>query len=298
MKGRKNEIKSKMVVTGPIEAFKDTNSMKNFLVHHVRENPNMYISKTINTDKKSNITLHNAGFDLLKELKIIDKTSSIMPDDILKIFKDKLLVDLYVEIEHKFDEWLSNYYLTENNFFAFVKWIDSVLSIIPTNKTDYLIADGFMSQYSHFHAFISQLDEVSSSEVRDKFPIIYTSYIEYKLNNKPIFSNISDAKPMILKWYSKIEKLQNFGEIDFYSPGSRQDILNNPDIASHEHWQTHVDDKYQESINSTELILSRWIINIVYEKMILMNFSILKKYVMNYILTMEHHPEYLGGMNE
>ena len=85
------------------------------------------------------------------------------------------------------------------------------------------------------------------------------------------------------------EKLILEKKIDFYSPHTRQEYLVLDKFASPEHRKTVVDDDFQVYFQySVPIISARWIINIIYEKMILMGFTVLEKFFMNYCLTKRH----------
>lgn len=87
----------------------------------------------------------------------------------------------------------------------------------------------------------------------------------------------------------KVQKLILERKIDFYSPHTRHEYIIADQFASPEHRETVVEDKYQKYFQySIPIISARWIINIIYEKMILMDFTILEKYFMNFCLSKRH----------
>ncbi|MDB6222843.1 hypothetical protein, partial [Lactobacillus amylovorus] len=194
---------------------------------------------------------------------------------------------LYVFLEQFFDDYFFDNYFKDNNLIKFINVVDELLSYIPKEIIqNEIINDGYRCQSSHYHAFISKLDKTVKDKVNIRF-----SKLEEKIDCSEFcsFNKNENLKQFVNEVVQIVQKLVLEKKIDFYSPHTRQEYLIIDRFASPEHRETVVDDEYQVYFQySVPIITARWIINIIYEKMILMDFTVLEKFFMNYCLTKRH----------
>lgn len=260
---------------------------KRLLIETRKNNPNSYICKT-KEDNQKLIQIFNVSNIILNN-KVKTKISI---DSTKHFFQNDAQYQLYVFLEQFFDNYFfNNYffnnYFKDNDLIRFINIVDELLSYIPKeiiqNK---VINDGYRCQSSHYHAFVSKLDKTTKEKVDVRF-----SKLEQKVNclwSSPVNKN-KNLRQLVNKVVQTIQKLILEKKIDFYSPHTRQEYLIADQFASPEHRETVVDDEFQAYFQySVPIISARWIINIIYEKMILMDFTILEKFFMNYCLTKRH----------
>ena len=129
--------------------------------------------------------------------------------------------------------------------------------------------------------------------------LLFLMFKEINLrNHSSLHKLFYSLKEFVKSIYLEIQSLLVRKKIDYFSPSSRNEEIKKDNFASWIHKETILNDKYQSSINTAEVITARWIVNIIYEKMILLDFSVLEKYFMNYVLSYIHHPDYYEGKNE
>lgn len=255
---------------------------KEWLIEMKKHNPNSYICKTKEGNQKI-IQVFNVS-SIIFDSKLKTK---IITDSTRSFFQNNDQYHLYLFLEQFFDDYFFNNYFKDNNLVKFIDLIDELLSYIPEETIqNKVINNGYICQFSHYHAFISKLDEYTKKEVCTKF-----SLLEQKVNHlRSNFPNKNnDLKYAVNEVIQTVQKLILEKKIDFYSPHTRQEYLVLDKFASPEHRKTVVDDDFQVYFQySVPIISARWIINIIYEKMILMGFTVLEKFFMNYCLTKRH----------
>ncbi len=255
---------------------------KEWLIKMRKNNPNSYICKNKINNKKliqvfnvSNIITN----DKLKTKVRVDKTKTY--------FQNHAQYQLYVFLEQFFDNLFFDNYFRDNDLIEFINNIDDLPSYIPEEKIqDKVVNNGYICQSSHYHAFISKLNKSTQEEVYITFSKL-EQQAKYLESNS--FKKNNDFKYLVNEVVKKVQKLILERKIDFYSPHTRHEYIIADQFASPEHRETVVEDKYQKYFQySIPIISARWIINIIYEKMILMDFTILEKYFKNFCLSKRH----------
>lgn len=282
---------------------KITKRQKEIIHSFYKQQREAYVIKQKDKEsKKEIIKIENADTIILPPDNVISNmTISENEENIMSFFKTPTLFSLYLQIENYFDQRLFKNYFERGYLFDFIQAIDELLSYIPKKKGITVTNDGYLSQYSHFLAFFSSLDNSSKEEVKVKFPQLTKEYKEWTKSNRKDNQYIDltfSCKEFVKSIYLEIQSLLVRKKIDYFSPSSRNEEIKKDNFASWIHKETILNDKYQSSINTAEVITARWIVNIIYEKMILLDFSVLEKYFMNYVLSYIHHPDYYEGKNE
>ena len=255
---------------------------KAWLIEMRKRNPDSYICKT-KEDNQKLIQVFNVS-NIISNNKLKTKISV---DLAKQYFQNDDQYQLYVFLEQFFDDYFFDNYFKDNNLIKFINVVDELLSYIPKEIIqNEIINDGYRCQSSHYHAFISKLDKTVKDKVNIRF-----SKLEEKIDCSEFcsFNKNENLKQFVNEVVQIVQKLVLEKKIDFYSPHTRQEYLIIDRFASPEHPETVVDDEYQVYFQfSVPIITARWIINIIYEKMILMDFTVLEKFFMNYCLTKRH----------
>lgn len=276
---------------------KITKRQKEIILSFRNQQENAYISKSKNKeDNKEIIKIENANTIIIPHNNYISNMIvKEANENYISFFKNTCLFSLYVQIEKYFDSLLCKNYFERGYLFDFIQAIDKLLSYIPIKKGITVINDGYLSQYSHFFAFFESLDIDSKAEIRKQFPQLTQKYKNWVRNNKvnnQYEDLISKGENFVNRIYSEIQVLIADKKINFFSPSSLEEEIKKDNFATWAHKEALTNKKYQKSINTAEVITARWLVNVIYEKMILLDFSVLEKFFMNYVLSYIHHPEY------
>lgn len=262
--------------------FKNDQEIESFkaeLLSLNNKNAESYFLKSKAKHNSLKISLMNLSDDVSTRCNQMRTIISI--DDSKQYFQNSEQYKLYLYLENWFDEQLKKYYFTQNNLFEFINWVDKLLSKVPVTKNIEVIENGYVSQWSHLYAFLNSLTVKQRREIIDQFELFYVN------NNNNSVLNASSS--IALDTIEKVEFMIAHGKLDFYSPSTREEQIAANSFASYYHKRTVLDDQSQkQAIKSSTLTLSRWLVNLVYEKMILMNFTILEKYFMNFCLVKRH----------
>ncbi|MCO6524061.1 MAG: hypothetical protein J6562_03440 [Candidatus Schmidhempelia sp.] len=254
-------------------------SFKTELLNLNNKNLESYFLKSKAKHDSLKISLMNLSDDVSTRYNQMRTIISV--DDSKKYFQNFEQYKLYLYLENWFDKQLKKYYFTQNNLFEFINWVDKLLSKVPVTKNIEDIKNGYVSQWSHLYAFLNSLTVKQRREIIDQFELFYVNN-----NNSSV---LKASSSIALDTIEKVEFMIAHGKLDFYSPSTREEQIATNSFASYYHKRTVLDDQSQKiAIKSSTLTLSRWLVNLVYEKMILMNFTILEKYFMNFCLVKRH----------
>lgn len=265
--------------------FKNDQEIKSFKTKLLKlnyEQPGSYFLKSKAKHGSLMISLMNLPDDKPVKYRQMRSVSSI--DNSKKEFQNLEQYELYLKLENWFDEQLKRYYFSKNNLFEFINWVDKLLSKIPVAVNFGVTESGYISQWSHFYAFLNSLTIKQRRKLIDQFELFYK-----KNNHDKVLNTLGNPSSIVLETTETVESMIAQKKLDFYSPSSREEQISLNSFASYYHKKTVLDDKLQRQvIKSYILTSSRWLINLVYEKMILMNFTVLEKYFMNFCLTKRH----------
>lgn len=195
--------------------------------------------------------------------KCIINKISVIKDPYISLFQNMEQYDFYRELSIKLDN------IFFNNYFKYNK----VSYIFNFLKNEYQSREEIMwynSHLSHFWSFYSNLEEKQKYKFLN---LIKDNEIETKVEGGKF-----DEK--ILSYIIvKVRDLQTAGKIDFFSPKTYEELLKNG-LSTKEHSDTMR--YYRSFINDINYISNRWLLNLIYEKMLILNYTILDKYTINY----------------
>lgn len=262
--------------------FKNNQEIENFKAELLKlnnENTESYFLKSKAKHDSLKISLMNLSDNVSTRCNQMRSIISI--DNSKNYFQNFEQYKLYLDLENWFDEQLKKYYFTRNDLFEFINWVDKLLSKIPVSKNNDVIESGYESQLSHLYAFLNSLTVEQRRKIIDQFELFYV--------NNDNNSVLNASSRIALDTIENVKFLIAQRKLDFYSPSTIEEQIASNSFASYYHKKTVLGDKSKNSaIRSSSLTLGRWLVNLVYEKMILMNFTILEKYFMNFCLVKRH----------
>ncbi|BDD38503.1 hypothetical protein [Streptococcus ruminantium] len=173
---------------------------------------------------------------------------------------------LYRDMSIALDSIFINNYFEKNN-------LQLVYDFINLEYKNYGSSKMYNSHLSHLWAYISNLN----LESQNKFKKLLSNKLKEINENELVFNPESE----FLKQFSeRIKIMISLKEIDFFSPSTLSKTIT-LGFASPEHRNTiQFADEYQYD---KDIITNRWFLNLLYEKLLLLNFNILDKYTLNYI---------------
>ncbi|WP_259693336.1 hypothetical protein [Lactobacillus helveticus] len=255
-------------------------NLKTELLRLSNENTTSYFLKSKAKHNSLKISLMNLSNNVSTSSNQMQ--SIISMDDSKKYFQNFEQYELYLNLENWFDRQLKKYYFRRNDLFEFINWVDQLLSKVPATKNNDVIESGYESQWSHLYAFLNSLTVEQRREIIDQFELFY-------VNNDDTGAVLKASSSIAMDTIENVKSLIAHNKLDFYSPSTIEKQIAANSFASYYHKRTVLGDKAKNrAIRSSTLTLSRWLINLVYEKMILMNFTILEKYFMNFCLVKRH----------
>lgn len=190
----------------------------------------------------------------------------IITDETVSNFQNIEQYKMYFENSVKMDTIFWKRYFKENE-------LNFIYEII---KNEYIVQNSseiFNSHLSHFWAYYSKLNAKQRKRLGELINRNSVSLVKEKVN-----SNIESS--ILTELRKKVKKMQLEKKVDFFSPKTYEEVVSGK-FASREHENTLKNGK--DYFNDTLKIANRWYLNIVYEKMILLNYNILDKYTINYL---------------
>lgn len=216
----------------------------------------------------------NEGRTIRELRKCID--CEIQEDRPLELFENYEQFGLYSRIHHDLD------ILWFPHFFSSNKPLEEVISfaLYLANTLTVTKDEGYNSHLSHFWGFFHFIDRRQQTGIAELFQ---NRYRNLKLKD-------TDKRIYVDEYLSDIEVMLEKGNINFYSPGSLDEILNGNQFASVLHEKTIRNAKQMDFLYSKYNICSKWVLNALYVAMILMNIPVIDRFFMNYAVSMEKYP--------
>ncbi|MGE7752873.1 hypothetical protein [Lysinibacillus fusiformis] len=212
-------------------------------------------------------------------------------------FDNQEQYETYIYIHKVFDKFYAYNYWEKNDITNIAKDIYDFTDSLRETKIelDYgeVVSNGFISHYSHFVGFIYSLSDDQRKKVINLFK---------KKSNEDIKRIKHDSNNLLTEKLNNIYKLisehiEN-DKIDFFSPGGQELYFKNIRQASMYHQLTFKDEKIINFISKDPVLCAnRWILNVFYEKLVMLNIKPIDKFYMNYLLSQFRFKENeLGGL--
>ncbi|WP_308642175.1 hypothetical protein [Paenibacillus nuruki] len=152
------------------------------------------------------------------------------------------------------------------------------------NQEKNLISNGYISHNSHFIGFLNSLKQEQRSTITDQFEQRRSKYIhqffEKKLENKSLFHQ--DLEAIFLK----ITKLVEEKALTFLSPKKVEDITAKLPQYSKKHAEIFGSaELLNQTLYDPVLCTNKWILNVLYEKLVILQIRPIDKFYMNYFLS-------------
>lgn len=223
------------------------------------------------------------------KIEILKKEKNRTRNLVIRVSRQKDTVKLnatqkkiYFFLENMFDDYLSKEYFSNYNFWKIVNFAIDIADSIP-KEPNYcgIQVNGYVCHYSHLWAFLNSLNEEQLIGVKDLFKKAKVEFNKKK-ENLVIDTNFNK---LLKKELSMFSEAISKNEINFFSPFDEDNLLLLNQWASKEHEMTMKNIDLRNFINkNSSLIIAKWNVNVLYEKLPLLKFSIFQKYILNYIV--------------
>ncbi|KOO51840.1 hypothetical protein [Viridibacillus arvi] len=203
---------------------------------------------------------------------------------------------LYLRIDKKLDNLFAEFYFKPKVLLEILELLlDFTLKFDEFWKENYSYSlklfNPYVSHLSHFTGFVNSLNEMESD-------IIYNEFEERHDYNGNYIPKRNELFNSFLEIFSMVEEMIINKEINFFSPYKLEVILegiDNENLALG-HAKIYNNPQLINEMNvNTPLIVNKWFLNILYEKLLLMNINVKDKYYLNYSISMTYYGNILRG---
>ncbi|WP_066265356.1 hypothetical protein [Heyndrickxia acidicola] len=204
------------------------------------------------------------------------------------IFQNQKQLEVYSAIHNIFDEYYLDRYFKKNDIVSITKDLLTFIKTLPERilqDKPLMVSNGYISHLSHFIGFLHSLKQEERERIRNEFNIRRDKdLLKLKQNdtsktNKTFIHNLTTIHRLI-------SNLIEQGFIDFYSPNTLEDVKEKLEFASERHKQVHLESSNKNLIiKDNVLCTNRWILNVLYEKLVLLEIKPLDKFYMNFLLS-------------
>ncbi|WDF49013.1 hypothetical protein PQ460_13435 [Paenibacillus sp. KACC 21273] len=232
--------------------------------------------------KISIITAQPEALDSILQNQVILKLKNAEDD-----FENEKQLELYLNIHKVFDRQYGKYYFGDMQIENIIEDIYSFIDELPhtiLNKEKNLISNGYISHNSHFIGFLNSLKQEQRSTITNQFEQRRAEYIhqflEKRVEHKSLFHQ--DLEAIFLK----ITKLVEAKAINFLSPKKVEDITSKLPRYSKKHAEVFGSaELLNQTLYDPVLCTNKWILNVLYEKLVILQIRPIDKFYMNYFLS-------------
>lgn len=245
-------------------------------------------------EKVARLTHQQAGLE-----PVFQNTVQLTLKSGYDLFENKEQLSLYLYIHHIFDRYFVSRYFRENDILDIMIQVYPFVVYLP--ETSYedsvLVTNGYTSHLSHYIGLLNSLKPDDRKKVREQFD----QRVERDI---AIFNAGKGAgNPDLLKELQSVHQLvTQYLEarlINFFSPAQfGKDILPQLPKYSERHAPLFREKKYRDQLLYDPVsCTNKWILNVLYEKLVLMNIKPIDKFYMNYFFSrLKYHDSALEVM--
>lgn len=202
------------------------------------------------------------------------------------VFENQEQLSLYLHLHKVFDTIYNERYFQNNNILSITQDIFAFSKQLPAtvlSSEQAVYSDGFVSHLSHYLGFIHSLQKDDRRQV-------HTTFWKKAKKDASMFSDeeakhrniAADLQPAYARVCQYIEE----GKLTFYSPRSEERFLAGLKKGTERHAAMFRDEKLREIvIRDPVLCTNRWVLNVLYEKLVLMRIKPLEKFYMNFLIS-------------
>ncbi len=201
-------------------------------------------------------------------------------------FQNKEQLEIYLRINQVFDRWfMPSYWKRDNNILSITKEMTPFCTNLPDvvlSKEHALYSNGFVSHLSHYLGLLHSLSEKNKQMIVERFEQAAEKDRE---TLKESLEKDNGLTKDLNEIYHEIKDAVQRGVLNFHSPHDDAHIEKKVATSSKRHQRALATPELNKLIlKDPVLIANRWILNVLYEKLVLLNIKPLEKFYMNYLL--------------
>ncbi|NDI36717.1 hypothetical protein [Chengkuizengella sediminis] len=213
-------------------------------------------------------------------------------------FENMDQLKLYIFIHRIFDSFYMERYWKDNNVLTIVHDIYPFVKQLPDkviSESDLLYSNGYTSHLSHYIGFLNSLKLSDRKRIQQIFKKRIVVDVEsLKKGN----DGSSKLVSRLFEVYRLVSKYVDEGLINFHSPYSSNQFNSKVNQTSVRHASIFEDVELKEAVLSDKVLCTnKWILNVLYEKLVLLNIKPIEKFYMNFLISSMRYEEKLLEVN-
>lgn len=206
----------------------------------------------------------------------------------LNNFQNREQLSLYLYIHHVFDQYFSDRYFKTNEIMDVMIQMYPFIDYLPEttlNETPLLVSSGYISHLSHYIGLVYSLKQYEREKLKNRFEDRIQRDLEiFYLNKSTGSTGLLNA---LISVYLMVSNYVDAGYLNFFSPKQyEKDIV--PKLGDYN--ERHViafqnKECVDKMVNDYVLCTNRWVLNVLYEKLVLLNIKPIEKFYMNYFFS-------------
>ncbi|KMJ59131.1 hypothetical protein AB685_08710 [Bacillus sp. LL01] len=231
--------------------------------------------------KVAEIAMKEKALEVIHQNKVL-----IAKREDLYGFQNKKQLQIYIKINQIFDRWFINcYWNKDNNILSITKDIVPFCAYLPDtvlSREHALYSNGFVSHLSHYLGLLHSLNEKNKQAIVERFEQAAENDRESLMENLDKDNALTRELKVL---FQEMKDAVKRDVLDFHSPHDDAHIEKKVAASSNRHKLAMGTPTLSKLIlKDSVLITNRWILNVLYEKLVLLNIKPLDKFYMNYLL--------------
>ncbi|WP_096156416.1 hypothetical protein [Bacillus sp. FJAT-45066] len=222
-------------------------------------------------------------FQKEKSLNEIYQNKVMVPEKPnIQLFQNEGQVHLYLKIHLAFDRIFLPKYWRKNDIEEISREIYPFFSKLPdkTLSEEYkLYSNGFVSHLSHYVGFLHSIKEEMRGPIKQSFKQRKAQLGELQVEENALFHELQEI-------YKQVSAAIEREEMNFISPQNVTDVKDITKDASDYHQAFFQNEALLALVlHDVVLTTNKWVLNVLYEKLILLQLKPIDKFFMNYVFS-------------
>lgn len=251
----------------------------------VKQNPTKEYDPNEFREKYKKVAVVTKKYDALEN--VYQNVIFMTRQDNVHPFENMEQLKVYLLINRIFDDNYMQKYFKINKIQTIARDAFEFAQSLPEkiiHEEQYIHSNGFVSHLSHYLGFINSLTDDSKkrkvhSMFLEKAQVDTPHLVSNEATHNDIVSRLNEAHHLISRYVDQ-------GIITFYSPYSKKRFLTNMVHASDRHAAVFNDEATRELVlKDSVLCTNRWVLNVLYEKIVLLGIKPIDKFYMNFLIS-------------
>lgn len=202
------------------------------------------------------------------------------------LFENREQLLLYLTIHRIFDRHFAQRYFGENEILDVILEMYPFVEYLPetTYEDSVLKTSGYTSHLSHYVGLLNSLKQGDREKIRKRFDArLEEDLALFHQRKQRITQGLLDDLQQV---YQQVTTYVQEGHLNFFSPSQFEDILPHLSKYNERHAVLFREKKYRDQVLTDPVsCTNKWVLNVLYEKLVLMNIKPLEKFYLNYFFS-------------